>query len=287
MKISIRGVEIEVENFSKAGYGAVRRVLELGLANKSYKNRDAIRNAFAKATERGVRANPSDLWHHVVYRLYTETAASFRRMADPFQSWKRASGEAFELFLVDYYNRLLAHRDVRLVALIGKKMQIEALKLLGIYGKVGDSKLDIAIIADYVRGQSPSLSNGHIVGGIHAKVSLAERVSDDVPASVEMMKKGWVSYLVTLDVKSFPLSDTMSEERAYINKGELGTPEDPTDKRQYIEEHGSFDACFSFNLRTIPSPPNTRSGKRIFVSSLNGSWDHLCDALLAASKTHS
>ena len=120
-----------------------------------------------------------------------------------------------------------------------------------------------------------------IIGGIHAKVSLGERVSDDVPTSTKIMENGYVSYLVTLDVKSFPLSPTMTEQRAYLNKGELGTPTNPTDKRQYIEEHGSFDACFSYNLRTTPSPANTTSGKRIFVCRFDGSWDNLCDELLS------
>lgn len=60
--------------------------------------------------------------------------------------------------------------------------------------------------------------------------------------------------LPVIHVKSFPLSETVTETRAYINKGELGTPDAPTDKRKYIEEHGSFNACFSLNKRTVPSP---------------------------------
>jgi len=45
---------------------------------------------------------------------------------------------------------------------------------------------------------------------IHAKVSLAGRVTDDVPASKLMMQKRFASYLATLDVKSFPLSDNVA-----------------------------------------------------------------------------
>lgn len=277
MKLSIRGVEITIDGFTETDHSAVRELLQKDLADLSIKNRTAIKNAFAEAVRRSPDANPSDLWHHVVYRLYTELAGPRRSMADPGQSWKRASGDAFELFLIEYYNKLLAKTDVRLIALIGRKMQIHALKLLGIYGKVGDSKLDIAILGACDTGKTLTLNNGRIFGGIHAKVSLAERVSDDVPASIEMMRNGYVSYLATLDVKSFPVSETMSEERAYLNKGELGTPQDPTDKRKYIEDHGSFSACFSYNLRTC-------AGKKIFVGGLNGSWDALCDRLVSDRK---
>lgn len=49
--------------------------------------------------------------------------------------------------------------------------------------------------------------------------------------------------------------------------------EQPSDKRKYIEEHGSFDACFSYNLRTIASNKSTPSGKHIFVCSLKPAED--------------
>ena len=87
------------------------------------------------------------------------------------------------------------------------------------------------------------------------------------------MKHGYLSYLFTLDVKSFPISETVPESRAYINKGELGTPTSPTDKRKYIEEHGSFNACFSLNMRTIPSPSKTLSGKMIYTIQPDGRLD--------------
>lgn len=284
MKLTISGVDIEIENFSGEDYKSVTGVLERCLSDQSFKNRDAIRYAFEQALMLGPDANPSDLWHHVVYRQYEVMLPKFRKVRDAGQSWKRASGEAFEVFLGDYYNTLLKDTDIRLVPLVGKTMQVASLKLLGVYGKVGDSKLDVAIMHKVDKDKLATLTNGKILGGIHAKASLAERVSDDVPASKEMMKKGFVSYLVTLDVKSFPTSETMSDERAFINNGELGTPKNPSDKRKYIEEHGSFDACFSFNLRTVASPAKTNSRKRIYVSGLSGKWDQLCDVLTAAGE---
>ena len=64
----------------------------------------------------------------------------------------------------------------------------------------------------------------------------AERVSDDIPASRAMQAKGLLSPLWTLDVKSFP-----PPTGDLINRGELGTPDSPSDKRKYVELHGDFD----------------------------------------------
>lgn len=87
------------------------------------------------------------------------------------------------------------------------------------------------------------------------------------------MRRGYLSALLTLDVKSFPPSSSVSDARAYQNKGEMGTPEDPSDKRRYIEDHGSFDLCISYNQRTVPSPSTTASGKRIYTVDLGGAAD--------------
>jgi len=97
---------------------------------------------------------------------------------------------------------------------------------------------------------------------------LAERVSDDIPASRIMMAEKFLSILSTLDVKSFP-----PPHGDLVNRGELGSPTNPSDKRRYVEEHSDFSACFSYNTRTIPSPPITRSGKRIYVVDLNDNPD--------------
>lgn len=283
MKLTIKGVEFEVENFTDKAYEAVDGQLENDLANLKVKNRDAIENAFALSLRLCPDANPSDLWHHIVYRLYRNKIARLRGVDDAINSWVRASGDAFEVFFADYYNEVLKETDIRLIALTSKKDRIEALKRLGIYGQVGDSKLDTAIIYGCPTGIKPTL-NMPMLGGVHMKVSLAERVSDDVPCSVAMMNLGFVSVLATLDVKSFPMSATISETRAYANNGELGTPDRPTDKRKYIEEHGSFDACFSYNLRTVPSNEETTSNKRIFVGKFDGKVDKLCELLSTTSK---
>lgn len=70
MKFTISGIEIDIENFTDEDYEIVRETLRNILSQKSYKNRDAIKNAFGKAVRRAPAANPSDLWHHIIYGSY-------------------------------------------------------------------------------------------------------------------------------------------------------------------------------------------------------------------------
>lgn len=230
---------------------------ELNLPTSKKKNRQAILEAMQLAIYQHPSANPSDLYHHVVYRLYLREYK--RTQAD--RSWVRAGGEAFELFLQDHYNKILQPKNINIVWLSNEKLKSAALNEMGIAGEVGGSKLDIAIYGTLSSGQQI------LFAGIHAKASLAERVSDDVPCSETMMAKGYASYLITLDAKSFP-----PPNGDLINKGELGSATNPSDKRLYVESHGSFSACFSYNTRTSPSPTKTASGNRIYSSTFaNGS----------------
>lgn len=262
--------EVLIENLPQDGY----LQLESDIA-KTYqklndghggKNREAILSALTSAMDRFPDVNPSDLYHHIVYRLYLREYT--KTQAD--RSWVRAGGEAFELFLQAHYNKLLNAKGISLRWLANDALKAAALEDMGIQDEVGRSKLDIALYGD-INGQAV------IFGGIHAKASLAERVSDDVPCSVAMMKRGLFSYLVTLDAKSFP-----PPSGDLVNRGELGTVSTPSDKRAYIEAHGSFSACFSYNLRTVPSPGQTKSGRLIHVSTFNPKTDPLPGAIQAA-----
>jgi hypothetical protein len=75
-----------------------------------------------------------------------------------------------------------------------------------------------------------------------------------------MMQNGFFSPLWTLDVKSFP-----PPHGDLVNRGELGTPTVPTDKRKYVEMHGEFDHLYSANARTAPTPSGATVPKRIVV----------------------
>lgn len=260
------GVTVVLQDVSDKDYAAITKTFTK-LLQTSEKKREAIAEGFLDAIRRCPRANPSDLWHHVLYRQYLKLHTA----SNPAQSWVRAGGEALEIFVGMLYNPVLIKHDLTLVPLISRERKRDALAALGLGGSVGNSKLDIAIAKKSEKGAKT-------VGGVHVKASLAERVSDDVPASAAMMKAGYLSILWTLDVKSFP-----PPHGNLVNKGELGTPDKPSDKRQYIEQHGSFDACFSYNLRSLPSPQHTASGKRIFVQNLSPQPDAFVRYLVEAS----
>jgi transcriptional regulator with XRE-family HTH domain len=262
--------EIFVENIPANQYleieteiSEIYRALNNG---KGGKNREAILHALTTAIKRFPNANPSDIYHHIVYRLYLREYN--KTQAD--RSWVRAGGEAFELFLESHYNNVLNKHGITLKWLSNDSLKSSALNAMNIQNEVGGSKLDIALYGQVGDKQV-------IFGGIHAKASLAERVSDDVPCSEAMMRKGLSSYLVTFDSKSFP-----PPNGDLVNRGELGTIEVPSDKRAYIESHGSFSACFSYNTRTVPSGAQTQSGRKIFVSTFSHQTDLFPQTILNA-----
>lgn len=223
----------------------------LNKPTRGLKNRDAVAAALELAIHRMPEANPSDVYHHIVYRLYQRAY----KKSDPKQSWVRAGGEGVELFFKRHYTPLLQEHGITVELAFEAGEENKFLIEMGLADQVaGGSKLDICLY-----GHTPT--GKHAFAGVHSKASLAERVSDDKPCSERMMAAGFRSYLFTFDAKSFP-----PPTGDLINCGELGTVERPSDKRGYIETHGSFDACFSYNLRTTPSGVSTQSGKRIFTS---------------------
>ncbi len=262
-------VEIELPGVSGAAYNAAAIRIDTVLADSEVKNREVISETFLELLNLCPAANASDLWHHVVYRLYCEIFPKHRNQ-DPKQSWVRASGEALESSVEHLYVPVLAPRGIQIQALIGRDQKTAALEAMGLGKEVGNSKLDVALRYDAGKGQ------WKIFGGAHIKASLAERVSDDVPASRSMMKKGYFSPLWTLDVKSFP-----PPTGDLLNRGELGTPKDPSEKRKYVEEHGEFDNCYSANARSVPSENKTRSGKHVFTLNLSKQPDQFALDVIA------
>ena len=142
---------------------------------------------------------------------------------------------------------------------MGKTAKREALEEMGIADRVGDSKLDLVLYG--LAGARRVL-----FGGVHSKASLAERVADDVPCSRAMMEAGYASVLWTFDAKDYPPRDL-------TNRGELGTPDSPTTKRELIERDGAFDAAFVYNTRATPSAPGTKHP--VVVSSMMPDEDPL------------
>lgn len=269
MDLQVGNVSVSLPNVSTSEHEEIRDVLQREMESDN-KNRDAIKNAFQFAIELCPNENASDIWHHVIYRSYLEFYRNLRPVGNANQSWVRTSGDALELFFTEYYNERLPD-DIRMTALFGSA-EGEALEIMGIDELVGEAKLDITI--EGKRG-----SDWFIFGGSHAKASLAERVSDDVPASEVMMENGFLSVLQTLDVKSFP-----PPHGDLVNRGEFGSPEKPSEKRRYVEDMGQFSDVYSYNERTTPSPDQTASGSRIctvsvpqdddqFVEDCESFWD--------------
>ncbi len=226
---------VDLPGVDQADYDATRALMTSSLGADGVKNRDAITDAFLHLLNNCPGANASDLWHHVAYRLYSNLLLQ-RGFSSPGQSWVRASGDALEIILARWYTPDLVPHSIGIKALIGKTAKQEALRQMGLSATVGGSKLDVVLTARMPDGDE------QIFGGVHVKASLAERVQDDVPTSRAMMNSGYLSPLWTLDVKSFP-----PPRGNLINRGELGSPAIPSDKRTYIEQHGDFDNCYSAN----------------------------------------
>lgn len=227
-------VEVDIENVTYEQYEIVVGNFKKRLT--TMKNYEAIAETYKEAIELCPGANPSDLWRHLVYRPYLEINGD--------QSWKRAGGQALEVFFADFYNAHLSFYGIQIVVL-SRATSISAFQEMGILDKVGKSKLDIVLT-----GQCNN-SNRKVFGGIHVKASIAERIADDIPASQAMMNAGFFTGLATLDMKAFP--PPHGDE---VNRGELQFPQranDTSDKRNYFERDGLFHACYSYNLRTPPS----------------------------------
>lgn len=269
LKTNVNRVEVEIDlpGVSEEAYQATAAVLDKHLASPTTKNRDAISEGFLFALIQCPTANASDLWHHVVYRLYCTILPRYRPQ-DPKQSWVRAGGDALEMTLEQWYSPILAPL-IRIKMLIGAADRKAALAEMGIAGTVGAAKLDMTL---HLKHRDQWI----IFGGVHVKASLAERVSDDIPASRAMMAAGYYSPLWTLDVKSFP-----PPTGDLINRGEFGSLTVPSEKRRYVETHGEFDACYTANSRSIPSLAATPSGKRIYTIRLNEQPDQFAQDAVA------
>ena len=212
---------------------------------------DAVAIAFVDVTEMCPEANPSDLWQHVIYRHLLDRGWNDNK-------WKRVSGFALERAFVRIYKPRLAPHGLRMKKftdrdansfLTTKNVNVRATKI--------DLFLEGNVKEDW-----------HVFGAAHVKASIAERIQDDVPASLAFMNANMISIALTLDAKSYP-----PPHGDCINYGELGGRsigiEKDRLKRSYIEESGQFDGLFSFNLRTPSSREDTLSGKRIYTMSLS------------------
>jgi hypothetical protein len=241
-------IDVVLQNISDTQYNEIIKYFNNLLVTS--KVSEAVTDAFLFAVSKCPQANPSDLWWHVIYRHYLSTYSD--------QSWKRTAGFALEKVFVKFYSPLLKPFGIRISLLTGARAR-KTLIEMGIANKVGRSKLDVVLEGEVGENYIP-------FGGLHVKSSLAERIQDDVPASVAMMDKGLWSGFITLDAKAFP-----PPHGDGVVRGELGLRnlEEGALKRNYFERDGQFDNCYSYNSRTLPSDGPTVSGKRIYSLSFN------------------
>ena len=247
---NVRSVWVEVEGITDDEVTAVRHVLDR-LLESELQVSTAVAKALVDGSRISPRANPSDLWQHVIYRHLLNMGWSDNR-------WKRVSGFALERALVAIYEPRLAPYGLRMRELPAR----EANRFLATLDvDIRATKVDL-----FLEGET---AEGWVVfGAAHVKASIAERIQDDVPASQAFMASGLVSIALTMDAKSYP-----PPHGDCVNYGELGGRSRGVEKdrlkRNYVEVNGQFDGLFSFNLRTPESPARTPSGKRIRTLSLS------------------
>lgn len=229
---------VEIDGIEPAQYEQVSDVLgrEMERETRVYVG---VAAAMQTAVNLCPNANPADLWVHLIYHQFRNR---FRR-AD--QSWKRVSGQAFEQLVTTVYQARLADFGIFLRTSTPADAVAFGLTKRGF----GSSKTDL--ILEGVHGEKRVR-----FGVIHCKASIAERLTDDAPVSMALRKKGFWSAIVTMDAKMFP-----PPHGDGVVRGELGL--NARDKRRYFEVGGQFSGCYSFNLRTPPSPAKVKSGCRI------------------------
>jgi hypothetical protein len=204
----------------------------------------AMNVAFMHGLNRSPEINPTEIWKMIENVYESHIKEIFIDQRDPAQSFRRASGDAFEGFVEDYLNSnySLQRDGIRAVRLAGEDfdrfMNSLGLKHPGVGRSLEPKDVDL-----FLQGMQ---ENGapRIFGAIFPKVSYAERIRADVPASQALMEKGLFSITVTLDARA-----------------ELGTQEKPSVKRRTINE-GGFHACYSFNS-------DTKTNGKIYVVNIH------------------
>lgn len=217
----------------------------------------AVAGAFLKAVRSWPEANPSDIWWFIAYRAYCDPfnhPAKHARL-DLAQSWKRTGGWALEEVLTRFYGSFLQAKGVSMSVARGER-KARLLGQLSVAERLEPDKVDV-VLSGILDGQELCF------GVIHVKSSFAERRTDDVPLSRTLVAAGYTSPLWTMDCKSMP-------GRNPVNKGELGIAleignDRRSAKRKDIEDDGYFSACFSYNSRTLPTPPTQHAKARIVV----------------------
>lgn len=259
-QLGIASAWVDVDYVTQAEAAQFQQELENRIAGPGQIS-DAVAAVYAELTRHCPDANPSDLWHHIIYRHLLSLGWSDNR-------WKRVSGFALERALQLVYQPRLLPLGLRMHIVTGATAN-RYLQQLGVVGFQA-SKFDMFLegLVETDGGIFGTTKEWVVFGSAHVKSSIAERIQDDVPASLAFMNRGLTSIAITMDSKSYPPPHGLG-----VNYGELGGRSMGVDKerlkRRYVENDGQFDAMFSYNLRTPESAATTPSGKRIFTLKLH------------------
>ena len=173
-------VTVNVEGIDPQQYQQVSDQLGVEL-NRQTQTYIGVANAMELATRLCPQANPADLWVHLIYNQFRT------RHGRSDQSWKRVSGQALEQVIIDTYNPRLQPHQIRVR--FGKEPDAVALGL--VERGLGGSKTDLVLERRH---------NGAwtLFGVLHCKASIAERLTDDAPASEDLIAHGYWSSVVTI-----------------------------------------------------------------------------------------
>ena len=189
----------------------------------------AIHIALTYAINKDPAINKREIWKLIQDEYTKHLPEHFPDQQEPSQSYRRASGDAWEMFVEEYLNtnELLRREGIRAVGLKGEDFG-RLTKALGLDLRPRD--------VDFFLQGVDETGTVRIFGALFPKASYAERIRADEGASRALMSKGLWSATVTLDARE-----------------ELGTEAQPSVKRRTINS-GAFDACYSFNEHTAPGP---------------------------------
>jgi transcriptional regulator with XRE-family HTH domain len=249
-------------------FNSVLSTLRAGLSSGLGHRRDAVVACFLTAVATWPEANPSDLWYFLVSHAYQD---GYNHPAsapgDWAQSWKRTGGWAFEQVLLDHYNEHLSTQGLMLEMPMPER-RVALLTQMGIPDPAEAAQKADVIALGQTAGRSRPVRGALWVpfGVVHVKTSFAERRTGDGPLSRELMSRGYASPFVTMDSKATPAETP-------TNRGELGPVQGGSQrvsaKRLDIERENKFDACFSYNQNTLPTPDGQTAAARITVINFN------------------
>lgn len=188
----------------------------------------AIHVALTFAINKFPSVNKREIWKLIQDEYTANLLTAFPDQREPGQSYRRASGDAWEMFVEEYLNSnaILRKEGIRAVRLSGQDFR----RL--VYG-LDANDLEPKDVDFFLQGVNEDGAL-RVFGALFPKASYAERIRADETASRRLMESGLWSATITLDARE-----------------ELGTEERPSVKRRTINS-GAFHGCYSFNEHTSP-----------------------------------